>query len=142
MVYVRNLLPSVLALLSAASCLASSWHFSDAAVSVQAKGAGVGGGFKEKYAHINESVFPADPFSRLADHKPISKLITLGASDSLKVVLTAQDGKTAKRPHQAFLLLKDADTGLDVSYPFSVKESGKAKVDLVCHLVSSVEELD
>jgi oligosaccharyltransferase complex subunit delta (ribophorin II) len=65
------------------------------------------------------------------EHKPLSTPVTLGASDSLKVVLTVQDGKTAKRPHQAFLLLRDTDTGLDVSYPFSVKESGKAKVDLV-----------
>jgi oligosaccharyltransferase complex subunit delta (ribophorin II) len=54
----------------------------------------------------------------------------------LKVVLTVQDGKTAKRPHQAFLLLKDADTGLDVSYPFGVKESGKAKIDLVCRILA------
>src|SRR5256885_6011278 len=27
---------------------------------------------------------------------------------------TTQDGKTARRPHQAFLLLRDADTGLDI----------------------------
>ncbi|OAX82127.1 hypothetical protein ACJ72_03522 [Emergomyces africanus] len=37
---------------------------------------------------------------------------------------------SAKRPHQAFLLLKELDTGLDLSYPLSVKESGKARVEL------------
>jgi oligosaccharyltransferase complex subunit delta (ribophorin II) len=68
------------------------------------------------------------------ERKPLSAPVTLGASDSLKIVLTIQDGKTAKRPHQAFLLLKDADTGLDISYPFNVKENGKAKVDLVSPL--------
>jgi oligosaccharyltransferase complex subunit delta (ribophorin II) len=69
--------------------------------------------------------------NRLVEHKSLSKPIPLRASDSLKVVLTVQDGNTPKRPHQAFLLLKDTTTGLDTSYPLSVKESGKAKVDLV-----------
>ncbi|KAF7514104.1 hypothetical protein GJ744_004429 [Endocarpon pusillum] len=114
MVYLWSLLPTLLAVSNLALCRASSWHFSDATVSVQGKGAGVGGGFKEKFV----------------EHKPLSAPVTLGASDSLKVVLTIQDGKMAKRPHQAFLLLKDTDAGLDISYPFSIKESGKAKVDL------------
>lgn len=114
MVYFRRLLPAVVALSTAASCLASSWHFTDATVSVQGKSAGVGGGSKEK----------------LTEHKPFPRPITLGASDSLKVVLTTLDGKTAKRPNQAFLLLKEVVTGLDISYPFSVRENGKAKVEL------------
>lgn len=63
--------------------------------------------------------------------KPLAKAITLGPSDSLKIILTTQEDKSAKRPHQAFLLLKDATSNLDVSYPLSVKETGKAKVDLV-----------
>lgn len=45
--------------------------------------------------------------------------------------LTAQEGRSAKRAHQVFLLLKDPETGLDISYPFSVKENGKSKLDLV-----------
>lgn len=45
--------------------------------------------------------------------------------------LTAQEGGSAKRAHQVFLLLKDPETGLDISYPFSVKENGKSKLDLV-----------
>jgi hypothetical protein len=68
---------------------------------------------------------------RLVEHKPLSKAVGLGATDTLKIILTTQDGKTARRPHQAFLLLRDADTGLDISYPFNVKDNGKAKVDLV-----------
>ena len=40
----------VLLFLSATNiCAAASWSFTDATVSVQGKGTGVGGGFKEKY---------------------------------------------------------------------------------------------
>lgn len=141
MVYLWSLLPTVLAVSNLALCRASSWHFTDATVSVQGKGAGVGGGFKEKSAHATEPMFSANTFTRFVEHKPLSAPVTLGASDSLKVVLTIQDGKMAKRPHQAFLLLKDTDAGLDISYPFSVKESGKAKVELVCHLLVLVKYL-
>ena len=67
----------------------------------------------------------------LKENAPLSTPITLGDSDSLKLLLTAQEDRSAKRPHQAFLLLKDSATGLDVSYPFSVKNDGKSKVELV-----------
>jgi len=67
----------------------------------------------------------------LTPGKPLAKAIDLGPDDSLKITLTAQEGKSAKKPHQAFLLLKDSSSNLDVSYPLSVKESGKAKFDLV-----------
>lgn len=70
---------------------------------------------------------------RLTPSKPLSSSspVKLGAGDTLKVILTTQDGKSAKRPHQAFLLLQDPITNLDISYPLSVKDSGKAKVELV-----------
>jgi oligosaccharyltransferase complex subunit delta (ribophorin II) len=55
----------------------------------------------------------------------------LGATDTLKLLLTTVDGKSAKRPHQAFLTLTDPTTGLEESFVLNVKESGKAKVDLV-----------
>ena len=47
--------------------------------------------------------------------------------------MTTQEDSSAKRPDQVFLLLKDAQTGLDISYPFSVKDSGKSRVELVCN---------
>lgn len=68
---------------------------------------------------------------RLTAEKPLSSPVQLGSGDNLKIILTTQDGKSAKRPNQAFLLLSDPSSNLDVSYPFSVKESGKAKVELV-----------
>ncbi|KAF2735147.1 hypothetical protein EJ04DRAFT_465361 [Polyplosphaeria fusca] len=93
---------------------ASSWGFDDATVTVQAKGAGVGAGTKEK----------------LSPNTPLSKSVSLGATDTLKLLLTAVDGKKAKRPHQAFLTLTDPTTGLEESFVLNVKESGKGKVDL------------
>ena len=68
---------------------------------------------------------------RLSDNAPLSKPVVLGAQDSLKIILTATEGGKAKRPHQAFLLLRDEDTGLETAFPFQVKETGKAKVDFV-----------
>lgn len=68
----------------------------------------------------------------LSPGKPLAKSIELGPTDSLKIILTTQEGKTAKKPHQASLLLRDSASNLDASYPLSIKESGKAKVDLVC----------
>ncbi|GLI78866.1 hypothetical protein PoHVEF18_007188 [Penicillium ochrochloron] len=93
---------------------ASAWGFADATVAVQPKGAGINGGFKEQFT----------------PSKPLSKPVVFAGADTLRVILTAQEGSSAKRPHQAFLLLKDTQSGLDVSYPFSVKENGKSRVEL------------
>ncbi|KAJ5579835.1 uncharacterized protein N7459_005820 [Penicillium hispanicum] len=93
---------------------AATWGFTDATVAVQPKGAGVNGGFKEQFTASN----------------PLSKPISLAGADTLRVSLTAQEGNSAKRPHQAFLLLQDSQTGLDISYPFTVKENGKSRVEL------------
>ncbi|MCJ1239650.1 hypothetical protein MMC14_007648 [Varicellaria rhodocarpa] len=92
----------------------SSWGFIDASVSVQGKGTGVGGALKEK----------------LVENKSLPKAIQLSPHDTLKIILTTQEGKVSKRPHQAFLMVKDSQTSLETSYAFSVKESGKGKVDL------------
>lgn len=124
---------------------ASAWGFSDATVSVQTKGAGVGAGLKEKYAPIAFLVLLSLSAeirrltrNRVSEDKPLSKPVSLGGSDTLKISLTTQEGRSAKRPHQAFLLLKDPVTGLDISYPFSVKDNGKSRVELVgCEMVNS-----
>ena len=63
--------------------------------------------------------------------KALSKPVTLGSSDSLKILLTAKDDNKPRRPHQVFLLIKDPSNGLETSFAFSVKDSGKAKVELV-----------
>ncbi|KAL9007522.1 MAG: hypothetical protein Q9173_007231 [Seirophora scorigena] len=93
---------------------ATSWGFDDATVVVHGKKAGVGGGAKEK----------------LVENKALPEPVVLGAADTLKLLLTATEGKKARRPHQAFLLLREPKSGLDTSFPLSVKESGKGKLEL------------
>ncbi len=68
---------------------------------------------------------------RLSDHVPLKKDVVLGTSDSLKIIVTATEDGKAARPHQAFLLLRDQDTGLETTFPFSMKETGKGKVEFV-----------
>ena len=45
--------------------------------------------------------------------------------------MTAKEDNKAKRPHQAFLLVRDPKSGLDTSFAFQVKENGKGKIELV-----------
>ena len=71
-------------------------------------------------------------FNRLSPVSRLNKQVKLGPTDSLKLVMTTTEDKTAKRPHQAFLTLHEPKTGLEESFVFNVKESGKAKVELVC----------
>jgi oligosaccharyltransferase complex subunit delta (ribophorin II) len=68
----------------------------------------------------------------LSPGAPLDKQIKLGPADTLKLLLTTTEDKTAKRPHQAFLTLHEPKTGLEESFVFTVKESGKARVELVC----------
>jgi hypothetical protein len=70
-------------------------------------------------------------YGRLSENSPLAKSVILGASDTLKILLTATEDGKPKRPHQAFLLLTDQDTGLEATFPLSMKDSGKGKVDLV-----------
>ena len=69
---------------------------------------------------------------RLSHKLALKAPVPLGAGDSLKIILTAKEDGKGKRPHQAFLLLRDRKSGLEATFPFSVKETGKAKVEVVC----------
>ncbi|KAF2741898.1 hypothetical protein M011DRAFT_490993 [Sporormia fimetaria CBS 119925] len=93
---------------------ASSWSFEDATLTIQPKGAGVGTGDKVQ----------------LVPELPLAKPVSLGTTDTLKLLLTATDGKSAKRPHQAFLTLADRSSGLEDSFVLKVKDNGKGKVEL------------
>ncbi|PWY93496.1 oligosaccharyltransferase subunit ribophorin II [Aspergillus sclerotioniger CBS 115572] len=110
---------------------ASTWGFTDATVSVNTKGAGVGTGVKET----------------IPDNNALSKPVAFGSADTLKVTLTAQEGRAGKHAHQVFLLLQDPETGLDISYPFNVKDNGKSRLDLTqkdlpVQFLSASEPLD
>lgn len=117
------------------SLAASSWSFEDATLTVQEKGAGVGGGVKEKYVGDNACVTTWSLSNksprRLSPTSALSSAVTLAAGDSLKVALTTTEGRSGKRPHQAFLSLSEQETGLQDSFGFSVKETGKGKLDIV-----------
>ncbi|PYH87565.1 hypothetical protein BO71DRAFT_489471 [Aspergillus ellipticus CBS 707.79] len=105
---------SLLASAAIPTAAAAAWGFTDATVSVSTKGAGVGSGLKES----------------IPDNKALSAPVAFGPADTLKVSLTAQEGRSGKRAHQVFLLLQDPETGLDISYPFNVKDNGKSRLDL------------
>lgn len=111
---------------------AASWGFSDATISVQSKGAGVGGGLKEKWEFFLQSGGATlANYIRLSENEPMSQALQLGTSDTLKIILTTQEDKSAQRPHQAFLNIRDSASGLETSFAFAVKESGKGKIELV-----------
>ncbi len=78
----------------------------------------------------------------LSATKPIiAQPITFGSTDTLKILLTTKEDGTAKRPHQAFLMLKEVDTGLETAFPLTVKETGKGKLDIVSQCVLSEVEI-
>ncbi|CAJ2500067.1 Uu.00g029200.m01.CDS01 [Anthostomella pinea] len=104
-------LHSLLFLAAGAAQAASTWGFDDATVSVSSK---KGAGAKEKF---NEKA-------------PLPQSIVLGSSDSLKILLTAKEGGKGKRPHQAFVMLQEPTTGLEAPFPLTVKDNGKAVVEI------------
>ncbi|PBP20058.1 oligosaccharyltransferase subunit ribophorin II [Diplocarpon rosae] len=108
----RSLVPSLF-VLGASVAEAASWGFEEAIVSVTGQ-SGATSAYKDK----------------LSSHVPLPKPVTLGTTDSLKIIISATEDGKAKRPHQAFLLLKDQDSGLEAAFPFKVKENGKGKVEL------------
>ncbi|CAF9929835.1 hypothetical protein IMSHALPRED_008007 [Imshaugia aleurites] len=125
-----QLLSFLLILCAASFSVAATWGFEDATVSVNKKGAGVGGGFKGK----------------ITENKALSEPVILGALDNLKILLTTKEDNKAKRPHQTFLLVEDPKSKLDTSFAFQVRENGKGKIeltqkDLPTQLLSSTEPL-
>ncbi|KAL6789406.1 Alpha/Beta hydrolase protein [Trichoderma sp. SZMC 28012] len=117
---------TLLALATVASA-ASSWTFSDGTVKVLSK---AGNDAVEKFSGVDR----------------VQNTLTLGHQDKLKVTLTTKDGSTAKRPHQAFLVVKEA-SGLEAPFPLTVKDSGKGTVeisqkDLPVQLLLSQEPLE
>jgi len=67
----------------------------------------------------------------LSQKSPLSTTLSLGSTDALKITLTAKDNGKAKRPHQAFVVLKEQDSGLEAPFPLTVKDNGKAVVTIV-----------
>ncbi|PHH89801.1 hypothetical protein CDD83_5233 [Cordyceps sp. RAO-2017] len=101
---------STLLALAAAASAAATWTFSDGTIAVSAKAAD---GVVEKFTSAER----------------VKKAVTLGHQDTIKVSLTTKDGAKAKRPHQAFLVLRE-ESGLEAPFPLTVKDSGKATVQI------------
>ncbi|KAI0007614.1 Oligosaccharyltransferase subunit Ribophorin II-domain-containing protein [Xylariaceae sp. FL0662B] len=113
--FLHSFVPSLLLLAAGAAQAASSWGFDDATLSVTPKkSTGAGGGVKEKFS----------------ESAPLSKPVVFGSSDTLKIILTAKEDGKGKRPHQAFLVLREPDSGLEETFLMTVKENGKATVEI------------
>ncbi|KAI3324598.1 Oligosaccharyltransferase subunit Ribophorin II-domain-containing protein [Xylariaceae sp. AK1471] len=109
--FLHSFATPLLLLAAGAAQAASSWGFDDATVQVNAK---KGAGTKEKFSEA----------------KPLSHPVTISNTDSIKVLLVAKDGGKGQRPHQAFVVLQDEVSGLEAPFPLTVKENGKAVVDI------------
>ncbi|RYO89781.1 hypothetical protein DL762_003058 [Monosporascus cannonballus] len=125
--FLPSFVPSLLLVAAGAARAASSWGFEDATLSVGSKKA-------------DKNVI------KFGEGSPPSETVRFGGSDSLKVLLTAKEDGRGRRPHQAFLVLREPSTGLEAPFPMTVKESGKATVeikqaDLPVQLATSAEPL-
>ncbi|EJP65873.1 oligosaccharyltransferase subunit ribophorin II [Beauveria bassiana ARSEF 2860] len=122
-----SLATTLLALSSAASA-AAQWGFVDGSVTVAAKG---GEGITEKFTSAAKA----------------KTEVALGHVSTLKLSLTAEEAGKAKRPHQAFLVLRETASGLEAPFPLTIKESGKGTVkltqkDLPIQLLNSATPLE
>ncbi|KAK7757960.1 hypothetical protein SLS62_000338 [Diatrype stigma] len=105
-------LHSLLLLAAGAAQAASSWGFDDASVVMGPK------------KSADRSVI------KFTQTSPATETVSFSSSEPLKVLLTAKEDGKAKRPHQAFLVLREPSTGLEAPFPMTVKESGKAVVEI------------
>lgn len=70
---------------------------------------------------------------RFSQKAPLTKPVGLGSTDTVKIILTAKEDGKAKRPHQAFVTIKEQETGLEAPFPLTVKDTGKAVVQIVSY---------
>ncbi|KAM3524573.1 hypothetical protein MY4038_007698 [Beauveria bassiana] len=122
-----SLATTLLALSSAASA-AAQWGFVDGSVTVAAKG---GEGITEKFTSAAKA----------------KTEVAFGHASTLKLSLTAEEAGKAKRPHQAFLVIRETASGLEAPFPLTIKESGKGTVkltqkDLPIQLLNSATPLE
>ncbi|KAI1001707.1 hypothetical protein K3495_g6494 [Podosphaera aphanis] len=108
--YCRSVVLSLLALGRIAD--AAAWNFDEAIISVSGQGR-ADGRFRDK----------------LSDHAALAQPVALGPTEKLKILITATEDGVGRRPHQAFLLLRDQDSGLESTLPFSLKDNGKGVVE-------------
>ncbi|VUC35808.1 unnamed protein product [Clonostachys rosea] len=103
---------SSLALLAGVAQAASSWTFADGTVELSPRAGG------------------SPQVHKLSDKSQVDSVVSLGVGEKIKVSLTTKEGSAAKKPHQAFLILKEA-SGLEAPFPLTVKNTGKGTVEIV-----------
>ncbi|OTB04477.1 hypothetical protein M426DRAFT_320831 [Hypoxylon sp. CI-4A] len=113
--FLHSIVAPILLLAAGAAQAASSWGFDDAKLTVSPKKAD----FKEKDVRQFNDQSPLLPTPVLFD-----------SADTLKLSFTAKGNGKPKRPHQAFFTLKNPVTGLDTAFPLTVKDNGRASVEL------------
>ncbi|KAI0384118.1 Oligosaccharyltransferase subunit Ribophorin II-domain-containing protein [Hypomontagnella monticulosa] len=115
--FLHSFVAPLLLLAAGAAQAASSWGFDDAKLTVSAKKAAAGAKEKDTRQFNEKSPLLPTP-------------VTFDSSDSLKLLLTAKEDGKGKRPHQAFLVLREPTSGLEAPFPLTVKDNGKAVVEI------------
>ncbi|KAI1091616.1 Oligosaccharyltransferase subunit Ribophorin II-domain-containing protein [Rostrohypoxylon terebratum] len=105
-----------LLLAAGAAQAASSWGFDDAKLTVTGKKPG---GSKEKDVREFDG---KSPF--------LSEPVKFDTTDTFKLKLKTQENGKGKRAHQAFLVFREPTSGLEAPFPLTVKDSGKATVEI------------
>lgn len=68
--------------------------------------------------------------------------VKLGQQEAVQVSLKIREDSKPKRPHQAFLVLRDPVTDLQVPFALTVNPSGEGKVQFVSQVdMSSLQQL-
>ncbi|KAI1396643.1 Dolichyl-diphosphooligosaccharide--protein glycosyltransferase subunit Swp1 [Hypoxylon fuscum] len=115
--FLHSFAAPLLLLAAGAAQAASSWGFDDAKLSVIPKKAADGAKTKDVRQFNDKSALAEVP-------------VVFDSADTLKVLLTVQENGKGKRPHQAFLVLRQQGTTLEAPFPLTVKENGKASVEV------------
>ncbi|KAL7271445.1 hypothetical protein RUND412_005800 [Rhizina undulata] len=95
-----------------ASLASAEWTFSNGKAVIVKKG---------------DSIGESTSFSPTS---PIPEPLSVSPQESLKLTLSVKEGSEAGRPHQAFVLLTEPESGMETFFPLNVQDSGKAKFDL------------
>ncbi|KAI1378642.1 Dolichyl-diphosphooligosaccharide--protein glycosyltransferase subunit Swp1 [Hypoxylon crocopeplum] len=115
--FIHSFVAPLVLLAAGAAQAASSWGFDDAKLTVGAKKAAGSAKEKDVRQFNDKSALLPTP-------------VVFDSADSLKLLLTAKEAGKGKRPHQAFLVLREPASGLEAPFPLTVKDNGKATVEI------------
>ncbi|KAI1097581.1 Oligosaccharyltransferase subunit Ribophorin II-domain-containing protein [Jackrogersella minutella] len=114
--FLQSFIAPLMLLSAGATQAASSWGFEDAKLSVSGKKAD---GAKDK------DVRKFDDSTAI-----LPTPVVFDSFDTFKLKLKTKENGKGKRPHQAFLVLRDPTSGLEAPFPLTVKDGGKATLEI------------